>query len=351
MPAIGVAGTAKNTGKTTVLRALLAAATAAGWTVALTGIGYDGEELDHITGLPKPRIAVPAGTWLATAGPALAGQAGFEVAAATSIRTAVGRVALARAVRPGRAVLAGPATAQDLGEILERLRALGAGLILVDGALSRVAPLTAVDGLVIATGAARHPDAGTLARETAAIAALFRLPVRAAPEGMGARGPGGEAVLPYPALLDPKWADELAAAAAAVAATTVSVPGSVNCQALRRLGERLPATAGVVFSHPLHLLASAEPQAVAAAVAALGGRAAVRRALPLIGFTLNPFYPVRAGDRYRGDRVDARELLAEVRAAVDGPVTDVFLEGPEVLWDPVHRLAQNFVRSERGMGV
>ena len=59
---IGIAGTAKNTGKTTALGALIREATSRRLRVAVTGIGYDGEERDTITGLPKPRLDLPPGT-------------------------------------------------------------------------------------------------------------------------------------------------------------------------------------------------------------------------------------------------------------------------------------------------
>ncbi|MDQ7795074.1 MAG: hypothetical protein RDU89_11790 [bacterium] len=339
--AVGVAGTAKNTGKTTVLRVLLAEAAAAGIPVGLTSIGYDGEDLDHVTGLPKPRIAVPRGTWVATAQTALRPE--LEVAESTAVETAVGRVALARAVRPGRAVLAGPATAGGLTEVIARLHRRGARLVLVDGAFGRLAPMTAADGLIIATGAARHREPKLLAREAGAIATLFRLP-RWPGDGhprLRVSGPGGERVLPYPALLDPAWADELAAEAAAVGAREIHLPGSVSREALGRLGSQLDGPLKLVFSHPLHLLAPGEPLAVAEALAALAGRGfelGVERGLSLLAFTINPRYPVRAGGAYQWRAGDGGRLLAAVRQAAGVPVSDVVAEGPAVVWAEVQRL-------------
>ncbi|MBA7549071.1 hypothetical protein ES705_41544 [subsurface metagenome] len=53
---LGILGTAKNTGKTTTTSTLLKIANNRNLSVGITSIGYDGEDVDNITGLPKPRI-------------------------------------------------------------------------------------------------------------------------------------------------------------------------------------------------------------------------------------------------------------------------------------------------------
>jgi hypothetical protein len=56
---VGIAGTAKNTGKTTTLSAIMGEARKEpALVLGLTSIGYDGEGFDNVTGLPKPRIDV-----------------------------------------------------------------------------------------------------------------------------------------------------------------------------------------------------------------------------------------------------------------------------------------------------
>ena len=67
MRLIGISGTAKNTGKTTTTIELLNQSCASGARVALTSIGYDGENRDNVTGLPKPRFHLQAGIPFATA--------------------------------------------------------------------------------------------------------------------------------------------------------------------------------------------------------------------------------------------------------------------------------------------
>ena len=65
--AIGILGTAKNTGKTTTFNFLLEWSNLESIKVGLTSIGYDGEDIDNITGLPKPRIFVQKDNTIATA--------------------------------------------------------------------------------------------------------------------------------------------------------------------------------------------------------------------------------------------------------------------------------------------
>ncbi len=60
---LAVIGLVKNAGKTTVVNALMANC---GHLFGLTSLGLDGERIDHLTGLAKPRIAPPAGTLVAT---------------------------------------------------------------------------------------------------------------------------------------------------------------------------------------------------------------------------------------------------------------------------------------------
>jgi len=55
---VGIAGTAKNTGKTTTTSAILDELYNMEIPIGLTSIGYDGEEIDNITRLPKPRLFV-----------------------------------------------------------------------------------------------------------------------------------------------------------------------------------------------------------------------------------------------------------------------------------------------------
>ncbi|HZW04217.1 MAG TPA: hypothetical protein VFF68_09840, partial [Anaerolineaceae bacterium] len=178
MRTIGFAGTAKNTGKTTTASAVLQAAHGAGRIVALTSIGYDGEAVDTVTGLPKPRYFLPAGVLVATTDRCLAaGSAGCEILAGTGITTILGEIRLARVTQPGLVLLAGPNRRADLERVLAALAASGAALTLVDGALNRLVPLSAAGGLVLSTGAALHVAPCQVAAHAAGLVQIFSLPV------------------------------------------------------------------------------------------------------------------------------------------------------------------------------
>ena len=64
---IAVIGLAKNSGKTVTLNAIIKGAQASGISVGVASAGRDGEKLDALTGLPKPKIALQKGTLVATA--------------------------------------------------------------------------------------------------------------------------------------------------------------------------------------------------------------------------------------------------------------------------------------------
>ena len=54
MRVLGFAGTAKNTGKTTTLEATIKFFADKHKNLFITGIGYDGEDFDNLTGFPSP---------------------------------------------------------------------------------------------------------------------------------------------------------------------------------------------------------------------------------------------------------------------------------------------------------
>ena len=175
---LGFCGTAKNTGKTTAMKAVLSGAYATGARLALTSIGFDGEAADHVTGLPKPRIYAEAGTLLAIAEACMRGSsAGIEILRQTAMETAMGPVVIGRVSEPGQVLLAGPSKSSDVRQVCALLDKEGCDLILLDGALGRIAPMTVADGIIVSTGAARQQDMERLGRESAGLGLIFRLPL------------------------------------------------------------------------------------------------------------------------------------------------------------------------------
>ncbi len=332
---IGIAGTAKNTGKTTTMQAVAAYLRGEGHRLFLTSIGYDGEDLDNVTGLPKPKVTVEEGDFVATALPL------FETASAkfadltfTGVKCALGPVYRGIAVSTGRVVTAGPAGTQEVEVILG-----GAPIdrtVLLDGALSRLAPLSLATHLIIATGAARDENPRRVAREMNSIAAVTALSTWDERGATAVHVPGGlyaaGSETGLPALLATQV---VAGRRTSDAKLRVVIDGPVNPEMLLWVLREIkggPVKAGFVANHPMDLLLSGDhtlwPRVLAEA--AEGGHSvAVRRTTTLLGFTVNPYVPRR--DPVRGGYIahvlPAKPFIDAIRAEATTPCTDIVSEG------------------------
>ncbi|MBU1106562.1 MAG: hypothetical protein KKB51_07860 [Candidatus Riflebacteria bacterium] len=174
---LAIIGTEKNAGKTTVLNHLLATDRRPGQ--AITSIGYDGENVDQVTGTDKPVIYVGRGTLVATAND-LIGQCDFtrELVRFTNLYTPLGEVVILRALSDGYAQIAGPSTTGQMAILTRMLQQEKAGRIIIDGAAARksTAAVTTADGCILATGASYSPDPEKVVEHTTHIAALLTLP-------------------------------------------------------------------------------------------------------------------------------------------------------------------------------
>ncbi|MDI6823258.1 MAG: hypothetical protein QME87_02630 [Bacillota bacterium] len=352
---LGCVGTAKNTGKTTALTAILGEARRHGYRPALTSIGYDGEELDNLTGLPKPRVDVEPGDLVASALPCLErAPAGWDMVADCGVATALGPLVLARVTSPGRVILAGPAHRRGLATLCRLLAARReADLVLVDGAFGRLSPLARAHGMVLSTGAARSRDLNALGREARAIAGLLSLP-RERLRGLPGR---------RPRLLRPLGADEAEEAARLLATgRDVLVAGMVTLAGLAQVAHALRPPPGapetrtpggvaggpgapeaqgwgrLVFTDPVQLLLAGEPEQVSNVVCRIisrGVRLAVGSGPAILAVTANPCYPVPlGGGRFRAGAVDAGALRTSLEEHLGAgvPVVDVLRDGPDRLW-------------------
>ncbi|NPV70935.1 MAG: hypothetical protein HPY55_09860 [Firmicutes bacterium] len=365
---LGVAGTAKNTGKTTTMAGIMQEGLARGWRMCLTSIGFDGEELDNVTGLPKPRIHCEEGVVVATASRCVeAGTAAFGALEDAGIDTALGRVLIGEVRRRGLVVLAGPNKTIDLEALLGRIRGMRAtpDLVLVDGAFGRIAPMTAVDAIVIATGGSRNRSIPALARDTEAIVRVFGIPSLDDAGWAGlfgevrpslANGAGcGETLVSYKdgrvatapgscLLGDQAWAAGglgIAGIRAVFAAGATDAGGIRSF--VRSLQERLGGVS-LVFSSPISLMVSGDPVGVATAidwVESGGGRVWVRRPVPLLAITVNPFYPVRlSSGNFAGRFVNRKNLLREFKRRLGVPVWDVVSDRTAGLGEQVASVLQ-----------
>lgn len=183
---LSLIGLSKNVGKTTATNHLLETLISGNLylpdKLALTSLGLDGEATDALTGLPKPRYIPQAGLLVATTADLLrqAENEGAQVERLQQLpgRTALGPVVLARILRPGRVIIAGPTLLRDLCYAMDQLQALGAHLGIVDGAINRLgaAAPDVTDACILCTGASAAATPELVARRTADV--LLRLSTR-----------------------------------------------------------------------------------------------------------------------------------------------------------------------------
>ncbi|MEJ5229556.1 MAG: hypothetical protein WHT65_06105 [Pseudothermotoga sp.] len=175
MLTIGILGTAKNTGKTTALNAVIKCLN--GKKIALTSIGFDGEDLDHVTGLPKPKVVVDEGTVVITSTQAARhSTAKLELLEELPMKTPLGKISVYRVKQLGTVVLVGPNSSDDLFDVIKRVQQYKIDLLIVDGAINRMVPFQFVDRVIIATGAARTTNLDELILEAKVMVKAFRLP-------------------------------------------------------------------------------------------------------------------------------------------------------------------------------
>ncbi|MDX9872580.1 MAG: hypothetical protein RBT41_09200 [Clostridia bacterium] len=329
---IGVAGTAKNTGKTTAMIELLKEARIQGIIHALTSIGYDGESVDNVTGLPKPRIQATPGLLVAVASRCLeVSTCRLEILRTTAVSTPLGKIIIGRVTEAGLLVAAGPNKASDLRRIIEILIEEGAALVFVDGALNRMAPMVETDGLVLTTGAARTTQLGRLAEEAKIITQFFQLP--------------REAVLTvscrFVNILEEGRIAEVAACLEEQEGAVLE--GLISQDSLRRLAQACVEAEGawrgktIVFSDAVKLLLSGNLAVTAQSLHILAReqvKVGVLKAVRLAAVTVNPYYPLYdfRSAVYAEAYVDKDELLDKMKRALTVPVYDILQDGASQLF-------------------
>jgi hypothetical protein len=342
---IGAAGTAKNTGKTTTTSAILGELDKKNISVGLTSIGYDGEEVDNITGLPKPRLLLKKGTVIATAKKCLqAGTAELQIIEATGIMTPLGRIIIAMVKEEGTAVIAGPNKSSELSLILKILiQKMGCKFVMVDGALNRMAPMVETDGIILATGAARNNDINELVKETKALYELFNLPEATDAEKSMVVNVNKISIiydeeqkhtLRYAALIDRSTVNEIRDKLED--APMVYIPAVLSETMLKELNGALGelwAKKTLIIKDPIKLIVGGNPGGIIDEVRKIldmGGCVKVLKKLPILTVTVNPFYPLYRydGNNYEPGYVDKNELKSKMKAAVPIPVVDVVADGP-----------------------
>jgi hypothetical protein len=175
LSSLAVVGTSKNAGKSVVVASVIAALANESAPFGLCSIGRDGETIDAIESTPKPRFDVRAGALFATAEALIPRSPACEIVALTSERSALGRIAIARARAPVFVEIVGPPSAGALRRVVGELAARSA-FVVIDGAVDRVAALRGgADAVVVAVGAASAPTIARAAEDAAALVARLRI--------------------------------------------------------------------------------------------------------------------------------------------------------------------------------
>ncbi len=176
---ISVVGMAKNAGKTMTLNALIDEAMERGIRLGITSTGRDGEKQDIVTFTEKPLVYVEEGTLIATTEETIkSAEARLEILEVTDYRTAMGRIVIVQAKTSGHVQIAGPGTNREMKKIADRLLALGAELVIVDGAIDRIAAASpaVTEATLLATGAVLSRDMGQVIERAIHQTQLFSLP-------------------------------------------------------------------------------------------------------------------------------------------------------------------------------
>jgi len=324
---VALVGLAKNTGKTVALGAILSELEARGETIGVTSIGRDGEATDAIDdAIAKPPIRLPAMALVATTEPLLErSDARAEVVLRTEHRTPLGRVVVARLLERGTVEVAGPVAAQDVGEVVDQMRRLGAGRVLVDGSIDRRAGASPrlADGVVMSTGAVLSADLDQLVRRTKAAVELLTLPaVEDAALRERAEALGGSALLldDGSVPLDSSIVHDRVEGIVPLMrgrgdVRAVVVRGALCEPLLEQIGRARRGT-------PLTVVADDATRVflgrgTCARHRSRGVMLAVLAPIPLLAVTTNPVAPLR-------HRFDAEELRARIEEELPGvPVLDV----------------------------
>lgn len=350
---LGLAGTAKNTGKTTTTAAIIEELRYRSIPFYLTSIGYDGETIDNITGLAKPKLRVEPGDMVVTAEKCfLASTAGFKILHMTSLQTPLGRIGIAKVLKGGLVVTAGPNKTSEVKALGKLLFQFGPGICIFDGALSRIAPMAETQGFVLATGAAKSPDIARVAAETEMVWHMANLPQ--VPRSSELKKLEIKKIGWYSSRLETMECWEMTSLLSREDVNKVTsfsgldweylyIPGVASVSALETLAAHFEITKSKVilcFTDPMKCIVVGETVHVFNLLRRLekaGVFVGVLTRVPLIAVTVNPFYPEYRVDAacYQPAFVDVIRLQVAVQKKIHVPVYNVLRQGAVSLVDEI----------------
>lgn len=365
---IGILGTAKNTGKTTTLNFLLEWLNRKGINVGLTSIGYDGEDIDNITGLPKPRIFIQKENIIATAEQCLLSiedKKVIEIMEKTTVYNALGEIILGKGLRKGLVVLAGPNKGRDLQIIIHQLKQQKVEIILVDGALNRMLPLIWCDALILATGASRNTDIDLLVDETESITRTFNLPLRQKAKI------SNQEILSYQkkimvlkqdrpikklddySLLSERTLNNLIDVINDEDFEEIYIPGIIQDLILKKIAKdysKLFQGKTILINNPIFLLVGSRDirhlKDLIEKISNSGISIKTLYNLPILAVTINPFYPKYSRlrkDSYEMGWIDGYQLYYKMKSKIFIPVINIMGEESNKLLTVIKRFLKNTI--------
>ncbi len=184
---VSIIGLAKNVSKTTTLNFLINRLKSQ-LTLGLTSIGRDGESYDVLTKLPKPKIFVTKGIFIATAEQIFLNfKDNFEIIEETNYNTPMGRILLLKVVKDIFIELAGPSINKQLQAVCKTLLNKKCDLVLIDGAFDRKAYATPKisEATILSTGASVSPTLQKVVDLTTHTVRILTLKPEVSPQILG----------------------------------------------------------------------------------------------------------------------------------------------------------------------
>lgn len=355
---VGIVGTAKNTGKTTALSAILSDSIKKNMNFAVTSIGYDGEAFDNLTLLPKPRMHIEKGQIAATAEHCCRwAEAQLSICEKTGIDCGLGEVFIAKADKEGKVVIAGPNKHKPLNKLLIRLSEYSEK-ILVDGALGRIAPFSITDAIIFSTGAARNTRIDILLKEMLCINSIFAMPESERrtksgydsdedASGISIELTNGDTIkINSASVLSEEDTLLLSEAMSGKDIRAIFIPGAIAHNPffafLEKSGRQLKDKELIFLSAPT-LLSGWDPIPLCNLLdtaRASGIRLCLARKQKILAITVNPFYPMRVhrGSRYTPAFINTDELKKAFTDSFSIPIIDIFKDGATGLINTVKSL-------------
>lgn len=144
--------------------------------LAITSIGLDGEAIDQITFLPKPRINVFPGMLVLTASETLKKATfEYEILQRLNIQTSIGQMFLLKVLSEGKVLLAGPSSIHDMTNAIQFANMHHPVHFLIDGAFSRQSSANVADGIIYCVGGGYSFDLDRIVRHAKQTLNLFSI--------------------------------------------------------------------------------------------------------------------------------------------------------------------------------